>query len=74
MLVFRLLTIVGTAFAILLISPAPAWAYLDPGTASMILQVVISVLVGAAVAIKIYWNKVKDFFIGFRKENEEKGD
>ena len=51
-------------------STAPCFAYLDPGTSSMILQVVASVFVGAAVAIKIYWNKLKSFFKKTKKEEK----
>jgi hypothetical protein len=41
----------------------PVAAYLDPGTGSMLLQVLIAVLMGMGITIKIYWQKVKDFFI-----------
>lgn len=74
MLLFHALKIIGAAFALVLISPGPAYAYLDPGTTSMILQVVISVFVGGAIAAKVYWNKLKIFFSGFRKEDKETGD
>ena len=41
---------------------APAHAYLDPGTGSMILQVLLGGIAGAAVAGRFYWRKVLDFF------------
>ena len=37
-------------------------AYIDPGTGSLIIQVLIGVLAGAAVAAKIYWTRVKGLF------------
>ena len=37
-------------------------AYLDPGTGSIIIQVVIGSAVGALFAIKIFWNRIKTFF------------
>ena len=36
-----------------------AYAYLDPGTGSIIVQMLIGTLVGAGVAIKVYWQKIK---------------
>ena len=36
-----------------------AYAYLDPGTGSIIAQVIVGTLVGAGVAIKVYWQKIK---------------
>ena len=37
-------------------------AYLDPGTGSIIIQVVIGVAVGGLFAVKIFWNRIKTFF------------
>jgi len=44
----------------------PAYAYLDPGTGSMVLQVLLGVAVGALTAGKLYWAKIKNFF--YRKD------
>lgn len=40
----------------------PAYAYLDPGTGSMILQVVLGGIAGAAVMLKLYWGQFKALF------------
>jgi len=46
----------------LLFVPCTAHAYLDPGTGSMIVQVIIgSVLAGLYMA-KVYWRKIVQFF------------
>ena len=37
-------------------------AYLDPGTGSMIIQVLLAGILGAGFAIKIFWYKIKSFF------------
>lgn len=37
-------------------------AYLDPGTGSIIIQVVIGVAVGGLFTVKIFWNRIKTFF------------
>jgi hypothetical protein len=36
----------------------PAHAYLDPGTGSMILQVLLGGLAGLALAGRYYWHKI----------------
>ncbi len=36
-----------------------AYAYIDPGSASMFLQMLIGVLVGVGITIKLYWTKIK---------------
>ena len=42
--------------------PETANAYLDPGTGSLIIQVVIGVAVGGLFTVKIFWNRIKTFF------------
>ena len=44
-----------------------AFAYLDPGTGSMILQIILGGLAGAAVAIRLYWYKILAMF-GFKRK------
>jgi len=41
-----------------------AHAYLDPGTGSYILQMVIAGLLGAAFAVKLFWLRIKRFVSG----------
>lgn len=52
-----------TILLLLLIAifPFPAHAYLDPGTGSMIIQLLIGAIVGGLVTLKIYWGKLKGF-------------
>jgi len=37
-------------------------AYIDPGTGSLIIQMVLAVLVGAGFAVKIFWTRIKTYF------------
>ncbi|MGE0745618.1 MAG: hypothetical protein AB7K86_10235 [Rhodospirillales bacterium] len=37
---------------------APAHAYLDPGTGSILLQGLVGAVAGALVAIRLYWGRV----------------
>jgi hypothetical protein len=39
----------------------PAWAYLDPGTGSMMLQLLLGGVVGAMVVGKVYWHRFRGF-------------
>lgn len=42
-----------------LIFPSTAYAYIDPGSGSIVIQVIIATLVGALVAIKAFWSRIK---------------
>ena len=42
--------------------------YLDPGSGSFIIQMLLAGLLGIAVAVRIYWKKIVNFF------NKNKGD
>ena len=44
---------------LLLILPLRAYAYLDPGTASYILQLILGGLLVGSLAVKIFWGKIK---------------
>jgi hypothetical protein len=46
-----------------------AYAYLDPGTGSMILQVLLGGIAGLALVGRLYWHKLLVFF-GARKDAE----
>lgn len=45
----------------------PAYAYLDPGTGSMILQILLGGVAGAALAGRFYWDKLLTV-IGIRSD------
>jgi hypothetical protein len=45
-------------------------AYIDPGSGSFILQVVIGTLLGASVAAKMYWARLRAYF-GSRSERND---
>ncbi len=44
-------------------------AYLDPGTGSLIIQVVIGVVVGGLATAKIFWKQITLFFKSFFSRN-----
>ncbi|MGE0631052.1 MAG: hypothetical protein AB7O96_01500 [Pseudobdellovibrionaceae bacterium] len=45
-------------FAYLVLFSAPAHAYLDPGSGSMIGQIIIGGIVSAFVFFKMYWHRL----------------
>ena len=49
-----------------------AYAYIDPGSSSMFIQVIVGALVGLGIAIKIYWEKIKfKLFSKYKKIKDE---
>jgi hypothetical protein len=46
------------------------FAYLDAGTGSMIVQVVLGGLASVAVALKLWWRRILRF-LGIRKDDDE---
>jgi hypothetical protein len=47
---------------LLVASTQVAYAYVDPGTGSYVIQILIAAIVGAAFAVRVYWNKIKGLF------------
>ncbi len=41
-----------------LVAPPPAAAYIDPGTGSIVLQLLIAGALGAAFAVKRFWKRI----------------
>ncbi len=54
----------------LLAIPVDSHAYLDPGTGSYVLQMIIAGLLGAAFAIKMSWFRIKRFLSGLFSRND----
>lgn len=54
----------------LLLLPRDAHAYLDPGTGSYVLQMIIAGVLGAAFAIKMSWFRIRRFFTGLFSRND----
>ncbi|MBQ2645676.1 hypothetical protein IJG14_08920 [bacterium] len=49
-------------FVFVLVAQLPAHAYLDPGTGSLVIQVLIASLAAVGVWAKSQWNNIKGFF------------
>ena len=48
-----------------------AWAYLDPSSGSVLLQMLIGGIATGALVLKTKWGKVKVFFSGKKELKEE---
>jgi hypothetical protein len=65
MIVSRALRIALILVACLSIA-SPAYAYLDPGTGSMLISAVLGVAAAVALAVKMFWYRLIGFFRGKR--------
>lgn len=59
-----------TALWFLLLSTSPTYAYLDPGSGSMMLQVLLGGLAALVVILKLYWRRFRTLF-GIDKKKKE---
>jgi len=60
-------------FALLGLITLPAYAYLDPGSGSLIIQSVIGAIAALGVTLKLYWHKIK-LKLGGRKASDAETD
>ena len=58
-------------FFILSVSINPAYAYLDPGNASLIIQTILAFIAGAVVTMKMWYYQVINFFKKLFKKKEK---
>jgi len=54
--------------AVLFLWARPAYAYLDPGSGSMLLQLLLGGIAGLVVIIKLYWHQLL-VRLGIRKQD-----
>ncbi len=53
--------------------PRNAHAYLDPASGSMLLQLLLGGLAGAALFLKLFWQKIRNFF-GSGSQDDDSSD
>ncbi|MFO0992285.1 MAG: hypothetical protein U1E67_10185 [Hyphomicrobiales bacterium] len=61
------------SIAALMFIETDAYAYLDPGTGSIILQALIAGVAGSLFVVKAYWYKLRNF-LGIGRQNSETED
>ena len=52
----------GALLLCMLVVPTPAHAYLDPGTGSFIIQILLATVAGIGYLVRVFWNGIKNFF------------
>tara|TARA_B100001123_G_C14667473_1_gene772137 strand:+ start:72 stop:290 length:219 start_codon:yes stop_codon:yes gene_type:complete len=61
------------SFVILILNPSYSYAYLDPGTGSIILQAIIGFIAASIATVSVYWTKFKSIISKiFNKKGKEK--
>ena len=60
------------AALLLVVCAEQAHAYIDPGSGSYILQLLLAGLLGAGVAVRIYWKRIKAAIL--RTPSEKPGE
>ena len=61
-----------TIFVLGLLWPTPAYAYLDPASGSLILQLILGGVAGLMVIGKLFWHKVQRL-LPWKREEEQDG-
>lgn len=75
MLRFRRFALILLAVLLLpLAAPAPAHAYIDPGTGSFVIQGIIAAVVGAGVALKMFWGRITGAITGRKPKLDDEDD
>jgi hypothetical protein len=62
------------ALGVLAASEAPAHAYIDPGTGSYLLQLMIGSILGGLFVVKMYWKKITSRLRGKHADDEHQDD
>ncbi len=59
------------AMLMIIVMTGTAHAYVDPGTGSYLLQILIAGILGAAFALKLYWARIKNFLSGRKRRMDD---
>lgn len=69
----RLVRVLGLSLVLSLVLVAPASAYIDPGSTTVVFQAVIAGLAAAGMGIKLFWSRIVGFFQRSPKGAEDEG-
>lgn len=62
------------ASGVLLLACMPAYAYIDPGTGSALIQGLIAAVAAAGMTLRLYWHRVARFFGRKKKDAQSMSD
>ncbi len=60
--------VISFASAVTFVFPGTSEAYLDPGTGSLVFQMIIAAVMGGLYTIKTYWRNIMKIFKKDKKE------
>jgi hypothetical protein len=60
------------ALVVVLLVPAAARAYIDPGSGSLVFQGIIAAVLGVGVAIRLFWQRIKARLTGRRRPDPDR--
>lgn len=63
-------TVVILCLVFIFLVPSTSFAYLDPGSGSMLLQLILGGVAGLVVVFKLYWGQLLTF-LGIRKKTDD---
>ncbi len=66
------LRIAALAVILQILTTQRADAYIDPGSGSFFVQMLLAGLLGAGMAIKTYWHRIKGLFSGSKRSSTSK--
>lgn len=58
----RVRWILGLTIGMWLVAAFPAFAYIDPGSTSMVFQALIAFAMAAGLTMKMFWRRIRSFF------------
>jgi hypothetical protein len=70
----RLTSLIISFAAFSLVFPRKVDAYIDPGSGSYIIQVILAAVLGGLFAVKLYWKKIKSYFSNIFSKEKDKDD
>ena len=57
---------------LLFLFPKLAYAYIDPGTGSMLVQALLAVLAAVSVSLGLFWRRIRSYFSRLLNRGKEK--
>ena len=70
----KIIFLITCGLGINLIFSVKAYAYFDPGTGGLILQGLVAGIAAAAITIRLFWDKIKNYLRILFKRDDEKSD
>ncbi len=68
----RFTAVLAVFFSLIIVQNA--YAYLDPGTGSYMIQILLGAFAAGFYVLKQYWQKIMTFFRGRKTENDDKNE